>query len=157
MQVISDNLSTNVKLSTTSMTTQRKPLEIELPLPVKTYDIDFAGIVSNIVYVRWFEDMRLAMLDNSFPLAEQLQQGFAPIVLQTKIDYKQSIVLGDRPIGKMWVESLESLRWVVNAEIVTGDKISAMGQQMGIFLNLGTKKPIKIPERMKQSYADAIA
>ncbi len=137
--------------------TQPKPLEIELMLPVKTYDIDFAGIVSNIVYVRWFEDMRLAMLDNSFPLAEQLQQGFAPIVLQTKIDYKQSIVLGDRPIGKMWVESLESLRWVVSGEIVTGDKISAIGQQMGIFVNLETKKPIKIPERMQQSYATAIA
>jgi acyl-CoA thioester hydrolase len=115
--------------------TPNKPLEIALPLPVRTYDIDFAGIVSNIVYVRWFEDMRLAMLDNSFPLAEQLQQGFAPVVLQTKIDYKQSIVLGDRPIG---------------------DKISAIGQQMGIFLNLETKKPIKIPERMKQSYAAAI-
>jgi acyl-CoA thioester hydrolase len=137
--------------------TQPKPLEIELMLPVKTYDIDFAGIVSNIVYVRWFEDMRLAMLDHSFPLEEQMAAGFAPIVLQTKIDYKQSIVLGDRPIGKMWVESLESLRWVVSAEIVTGDKISAIGQQMGIFLNLETKKPIKIPERMKQSYAAAIA
>ena len=136
--------------------TLNKPLEITLPLPVRTYDIDFAGIVSNIVYVRWFEDMRLAMLDNSFPLTEQLQQGFAPIVLQTKIDYKQSIALGDRPIGKMWIESLESLRWVVSAEIMTGDKISAIGQQMGIFLNLETKKPIKIPERMKQFYTAAI-
>jgi acyl-CoA thioester hydrolase len=136
--------------------TQPKPLEIELMLPVKTYDIDFAGIVSNIVYVRWFEDMRLAMLDHSFPLTEQLQQGFAPIVLQTKIDYKQSIVLGDRPIGKMWIESLASLRWVVSAEITTGDKISAFGQQMGIFVDIQTKKPMRIPERMKQQYAEAI-
>jgi acyl-CoA thioester hydrolase len=156
MQVISDSLYFEMKIQEKSMTPSR-PLEIALSLPVRTYDIDFAGIVSNIVYVRWFEDMRLAMLDHSFPLAEQLQQGFAPIVLQTKIDYKQSIVLGDRPIGKMWVESLESLRWVVSAEIVTGDKISAIGQQMGIFLNLETKKPIKMPERMKQSYAAAIA
>jgi acyl-CoA thioester hydrolase len=155
MQVISDSLYFEMKIQEKSMTPSR-PLEIALSLPVRTYDIDFAGIVSNIVYVRWFEDMRLAMLDHSFPLAEQLQQGFAPIVLQTKIDYKQSIVLGDRPIGKMWVESLESLRWVVSAEIVTGDKISAIGQQMGIFLNLETKKPIKMPERMKQSYAAAI-
>jgi acyl-CoA thioester hydrolase len=137
--------------------TQPKPLEVSLQLPVKTYDIDFAGIVSNIVYVRWFEDMRLAMLDHSFPLVEQLQQGFAPIVLQTKIDYKQSIVLGDRPIGKMWIESLESLRWVVSAEITTGDKISAIGQQMGVFINLQTKKPMRIPERMKQQYAEAIS
>jgi acyl-CoA thioester hydrolase len=139
------------------MTTSPKPLEIELQLPVKTYDIDFAGIVSNIVYVRWFEDMRLEMLSQFFPLEEQLQAGFAPIVLQTKIDYKQSIVLGDRPIGKMWIESLEALRWVVSAEITTGEKISAVGQQMGIFINLETKKPMRIPDRMKQQYTAAIS
>jgi acyl-CoA thioester hydrolase len=139
------------------MTTQRKPLEIELQLPVKTYDIDFAGIVSNIVYVRWFEDLRLEILSRSFPLEEQIQSGFAPIVLQTKIDYKQSIAMGDRPIGKMWIESLEALRWVVSAEIITGDKVSAIGQQMGIFINLATKKPIRIPERMQQQYAADLA
>jgi acyl-CoA thioester hydrolase len=137
--------------------THPKPLEVSLQLPVRTYDIDFAGIVSNIVYIRWFEDMRLAMLSDLFPLEEQLQQGFAPIVLQTKIDYKQSIVFGDRPIGKMWIESLESLRWVVSAEITTGDQISALGQQMGVFVNLQTKKPMRIPERIKQQYAEAIA
>jgi acyl-CoA thioester hydrolase len=136
--------------------TQRKPLEVELLLPVKTYDIDFAGIVSNIVYVRWLEDLRLEILSRSFPLEEQIQSGFAPIVLQTKIDYKQSIAMGDRPIGKMWIESLAALRWVVSAEIISGDKVSAIGQQTGIFINLETKKPMRIPERMQQQYAAAL-
>ena len=27
----------------------------EQPLPIRTYDIDFAGIVSNIVFIRWLE------------------------------------------------------------------------------------------------------
>ena len=31
----------------------------EQPLPIRTYDIDFAGIVSNIVFIRWLEDLRL--------------------------------------------------------------------------------------------------
>ena len=35
----------------------QKPLEVSLNLPIKTYDIDFAGIVSNIVYIRWLEDL----------------------------------------------------------------------------------------------------
>ena len=113
--------------------------------------------MSNIVYIRWFEDMRLAILSNSFPLEEQMAAGFVPILLQTKIDYKQSLVLGDQPIGKMWVESLESLRWVVSAEITIGDKIAAFGQQMGVFVNIDTKKPMRIPERMKQQYAKSIA
>jgi acyl-CoA thioester hydrolase len=35
---------------------------VELELPIRTYDIDFAGIVSNIVYIRWLEDLRIQML-----------------------------------------------------------------------------------------------
>ncbi|PSB54968.1 acyl-CoA thioesterase [Chamaesiphon polymorphus] len=134
---------------------QRKPFEIELQLPVKTYDIDFAGIVSNIVYVRWLEDLRLEMLSSFFPLQEQVANGFAPIVLQTTIDYKQSIQMHDRPIGKMWMESLASLRWVVGAEISLPGKVSAIAQQTGIFVNLETKKPIRIPDRLQQQYNES--
>ena len=50
---------------------KQKPLEINLELPIKTYDIDFAGIVSNIVYIRWLEDLRLRIFEVHQPL-EQL-------------------------------------------------------------------------------------
>ena len=133
------------------------PLAVELQLPVKTYDIDFAGIVSNIVYVRWLEDLRIEIMNRFFPLEEQLQSGIAPIVLQTKIDYKQAIEMADRPIGKMWVESLESLRWIVSAEIIIAGKISAIAQQTGIFISLENKRPIRIPERLQQQYDDSIS
>ena len=128
----------------------KKPLEVELHLPVRTYDIDFAGIVSNIVYVRWLEDLRLEMLRRFLPLEELLQNGIAPLIIQTKIDYKQAIEMTDRPIGKMWIESLESLRWNVSAEISSAGKISAIAQQTGIFINLATKRPSRIPDRLQQ-------
>jgi acyl-CoA thioester hydrolase len=133
------------------------PLAVELQLPVKTYDIDFAGIVSNIVYVRWLEDLRIEIMNRFFPLEEQLQNGIAPIVLQTKIDYKQAIQMADRPIGKMWVESLESLRWIVSAEIIIAGKISAIAQQTGIFINIESKRPIRIPARLQQQYDESIS
>jgi acyl-CoA thioester hydrolase len=136
---------------------QIRPLEVELQLPVKTYDIDFAGIVSNIVYVRWLEDLRLEMLDRFLPLAEQLKNGIAPLILQTKIDYKQAIQMADRPIGKMWIESLESLRWIVSAEISSAGKTSAIAQQTGIFINLENKRPIRIPERLQQQYQESVS
>jgi acyl-CoA thioester hydrolase len=136
---------------------QIRPLEVELQLPVKTYDIDFAGIVSNIVYVRWLEDLRLEMLDRFLPLAEQLKNGIAPLILQTKIDYKQAIQMADQPIGKMWIESLESLRWIVSAEISSAGKTSAIAQQTGIFINLENKRPIRIPERLQQQYQESVS
>ena len=34
----------------------------ELEIEIKTYDIDVAGRVNNIVYVRWIEDLRSRLL-----------------------------------------------------------------------------------------------
>jgi acyl-CoA thioester hydrolase len=129
-----------------------QPFEVEIHLPVRTYDIDFAGVVSNIVYVRWLEDLRLEMLARYFPLDEQLKDGIVPIIVQTKIDYKQSIKLADKPSGKMWIKTLETLKWTVNAEIVVNDKIAALGEQVGIFVDLHHKRPVRMPKSLKQKY-----
>lgn len=136
---------------------QQQPFEVEICLPVRTYDIDFAGIVNNIVYVRWLEDLRLEMLARHFPLDEQLKNGIAPVVLQTKIDYKQAIKISDAPSGRMWMKAMESLRWTVNAAISVDGKVAAMGEQVGIFVDLQTKKPIRMPERLKQKYQELVA
>jgi acyl-CoA thioester hydrolase len=135
----------------------QQPFEVEIQLPVRTYDIDFAGVVSNIVYVRWLEDLRLEMLSHHFPLTEQLKNGIAPVILQTKIDYKHPIKIADTPSGKMWIETMESLRWTVNAEIIVNGKVAAIGQQVGIFVNLETNKPIRMPAELAQKYREFMA
>ncbi len=138
-------------------TAQKQPFEVEIRLPVRTYDIDFAGIVNNIVYVRWLEDLRLEMLARHFPLDEQLKNGIAPVIVQTKIDYKQPIKISDVPTGKMWIEMMESLRWTVNAVISVNGKVAALGEQVGIFVDLQNNKPIRMPERLKQKYQEFVA
>jgi len=45
------------------MSAAPRAFEISTPIAIRTYDIDFAGIVSNIVYLRWLEDMRLLWLE----------------------------------------------------------------------------------------------
>ena len=134
----------------------KQPFEVEICLPVRTYDIDLAGIVNNIVYVRWLEDLRLEMLAHYFPLDEQLKNGIAPIVMQTKIDYKRSIKISDAPIGKMWMQTMASLRWTVKAAISIDGKVAALGEQVGIFVDLQTNKPIRMPERLKQKYQEFV-
>ncbi len=59
----------------------------ELALRVQTYDIDFAGIVSNIVFVRWLEDLRLGLMDEAYPLVQALAEDVAPILISTRISY----------------------------------------------------------------------
>jgi acyl-CoA thioester hydrolase len=58
----------------------KRHLLITKDLDVTSYDIDFASIVSNISYIRWLEDLRLAWLKKYFSLTKQMDAGFIPIL-----------------------------------------------------------------------------
>src|SRR5207247_7596968 len=83
----------------------------EQPLPIRTYDIDFAGIVSNIVFIRWLEDLRLGLLEQAYPLVRALAEDVAPILLSTRINYRQPVTIADPLVGRMRVAALRQVRW----------------------------------------------
>ncbi|MBD2414838.1 thioesterase [Nostoc calcicola FACHB-389] len=129
-----------------------RPLEVVLAIPVRTYDIDFVGIVSNIVYIRWLEDLRLKFLDEHWELNQQLEQGYAPVLAGTEIEYKRSIKISDRVIGRLWLSNLGRLKWTVKAEILSNDELAAIATQKGAFISLENGRPIKIPEEFQKKY-----
>jgi acyl-CoA thioester hydrolase len=132
-----------------------KPLEISLDLPIKTYDIDFAGIVSNIVYIRWLEDLRLKMLESHFPIEKLMARGYCPTVNSTEIKYQKALRLGDRPMGKMWMSQLGRLRCTLQAEIYLEGEIAAIATQVGFFMSLESMRPMAMPEEIKNIYAES--
>ncbi len=134
-----------------------KPFFFEIPLEVRTYDIDFAGIVSNIVYVRWMEDLRLELLEPHYPIRRQLQEGFAPVLARTWIKYKRPIDIHSKVSGRMWVKELDSCKWVVAAEVVTNGKVAAVSEQTGLFVTLSDGRPMKIPGELLKKYAALVA
>jgi acyl-CoA thioester hydrolase len=77
----------------------------ELLLTVKTYDIDIAGHVNNIVFIRWIEDLRNELFNQIFPLKKLLEINYYPVVVSTEIKYKKQIKLFDKPVGKMELNS----------------------------------------------------
>ncbi|NJL10580.1 MAG: acyl-CoA thioesterase [Calothrix sp. SM1_7_51] len=130
-----------------------RPLEVELIIPVKTYDIDFAGIVSNIVYIRWLEDLRLKLLDEYLPLEKQMQLGRAPIMTGTQIEYKRQIKLFDSVIGRAWMSELKRVKWVIQAEFLLHNEIAAQARQTGAFICLEKKRPVEIPLELQQEFS----
>src|SRR5215475_1033964 len=88
----------------------------EQPLPIRTYDIDFAGIVSNMVFIRWLEDLRLGLMDQAYPLIRALAEDIAPILLSTRIDYRRPVTIADPLVGRMRVAGLSRVRWRLMAE-----------------------------------------
>ncbi len=129
-----------------------RPLEVVLAIPVRTYDIDFVGIVSNIVYIRWLEDLRLKFLDEHWQLSQQLEQRYAPVLAGTEIEYKRPIKISDRVIGHLWLSNLGRLKWTVKAEILSNNELAAVAIQKGAFISLQNGRLIKIPEELQKKY-----
>lgn len=126
-------------------------MHVELSFPIKTYDIDFAGHVSNIVYIRWLEDLRLEILRRSLPLGSVLARGQAPILLRTEIDYLAQGRLPQTVTGRMWVRSAGRVRANLAAEftIVETGAVSARAEQVVCFVDRQTGRPIRLPDELK--------
>lgn len=132
------------------METRRMLLEKEIK--INGYEIDVMGIVSNIVYVRWFEDLRMAFLDKYYPFDEMFALKISPILIQTECQYQKYLTIFDKPVGRCWVTYLGEKKWEMEFEIVTESSIHCTGKQSGLFYDLNKKKTTMVPERLLEQY-----
>ena len=115
---------------------------------VMTYDIDFAGIVSNISYIRWLEDLRNLFAEQALSLGEAVQRGIAPALMHTEIDYLAPVRFPDRVTGRMWLAESSRIRWVIAAEFQSqaSGRLVARARQSGVFLALDSLRPVRLPQ-----------
>lgn len=125
---------------------------VEKEIKINIYDIDAMGIVSNIVYIRWFEDLRFAFLDIYYPYSEMMKSNISPILMKTESQYKTALTIYDKPIGRCWMVNLGKSRWEMELEIISGETIHCIGKQSGCFYDLAKKKPTLIPQRLIDQY-----
>lgn len=117
----------------------------------KTYDIDYAGIVSNQVYIRWLEDLRFEMIRRHFGW-ENFEPGVVPLLLRTEINYRKALRLFEKVSGTIWIASLEGARWKLEAVFEREDGvIVADAKHEGIFFDQKKNRPVRIPEKLKQA------
>ena len=126
-------------------TVQSPEYAVELQFKVQTYDIDFAGIVSNQVYIRWLEDLRLELLETYAPLDRQLAAGLVPVLLSTEISYKRALRLFDRPRGRIWMVEVGRVRWTLDAVISQHGAVAASARHVCAFVDTATLRPRPVP------------
>jgi acyl-CoA thioester hydrolase len=118
---------------------------------VMTYDIDFAGIVSNISYIRWLEDLRNLFAEQALSIGDALHRGIAPALMRTEIDYLAPVRFPDTVTGRMWMVDQGRSKWVLAAEFqsqATG-QVVARAKQIGVFVSLETLRPVRLPEEYR--------
>jgi acyl-CoA thioester hydrolase len=116
-----------------------------------TYDIDFAGVVSNISYIRWLEDLRNLLAEQTLSLGEAFQRGIAPTLMHTEIDYLAPVRFPDLVTGRMWLAEHGRSKRELAAEFQSQamDKLVARARQIGVFVALDTLRPVRLPEEFQ--------
>jgi acyl-CoA thioester hydrolase len=115
-------------------------------LEVYSFHVDFIGHVNNIVYVQWMEIGRTKLLEViGMPLHEILQQGFAPVLVQTQITYKAPLFLGDRVQVELWLSELRQASAVMQFHFYNAQRtLAAAGWQKGLFVDRTTLRPRRL-------------
>lgn len=122
---------------------------------VMTYEIDFAGVVSNIVYIRWLEDLRNLLAEQVLPIGEAFKRGIAPTLMRTEIDYLAPVRFPDVVTGRMWLAERGRARWTLAAEFTsqTHGAVTARARQVGVFVSLSTLQPVRLPDEFRDTQA----
>ncbi|WP_324253730.1 acyl-CoA thioesterase [Staphylococcus kloosii] len=121
-------------------------LVAERELEVNGYDIDAMGIVSNIVYVRWFEDLRTDFINQHMSYSEMMKSNISPILMKTEAEYQMPITIHDNPVGRCYLVKASRLRWEFEFEIASEHKMHCIGKQSGTFYNLQKQAVERVPE-----------
>ena len=135
-----------------------RPFLTTVPLTVRGYDVDFGGIVSNIVTVRWLEDIRTAMLDRLGSMQALVEGGVAPVVARLEVNYKRPVRLFDAVEGRVWAGEAGRSSLELFTEIVAADGggepggspdaeavVYTAARQLMVFVDLNTGRPVPVP------------
>jgi len=131
----------------------KERMVFESVLKVNTYDIDIAGHVNNIVYIRWIEDLRAELFSQIYPLEKLLEINYYPVVISTELKYKGQIKLFDKPIGRIFLESYSHGVIMLKIEICLNDDTAFTATQKCVLMNLTTHKMLMESfEKLIQKY-----
>lgn len=102
--------------------------------------------VSNIVYIRWFEDLRTAFINQHMNYSTMINQGISPILMKTEAEYKVPVTIHDKPVGRIYLVKASKMKWVFQFEIVSAHGVHCIGTQTGGFYRLSDKKITSVPQ-----------
>ncbi|MEW6005252.1 MAG: acyl-CoA thioesterase [Stygiobacter sp.] len=115
-------------------------IKTEINIEVRTYDIDVAGHVNNIVFIRWLEDLRNKLFSTICSVEKLLANNLYLVVTSNEVKYKKQIKLSDNPIGTMFLETISHGVFTLKAQIKVKNTIVFYATQKCVLMNLSTGK-----------------
>lgn len=119
---------------------------------VYSFQTDFVGHLSNIVYIQWMEIGRTKLLEQiGLPFSILTEKGIAPVLVETSIRYRKSLHLDENVKIEIWVSQLREASAIMSFNFFNSKgELAATGNQKGLFIHRDKVKPYRLtPEERK--------
>ena len=129
--------------------------DFPLRITAKAGDIDELGHVSNIVYVRWVQDVAVAHSASvGWTREAYFEAGKLFVVRRHEIDYLQSAMAGDEIELVTWVESWSAASSIRKTRIVRvrDGKELAKATTLWVLVAKETGRPLRIPPEISDAF-----
>ncbi len=124
-----------------------------MPVTATEADIDEVGHVSNLVYLRWV--MEVAMEHSrarGWDYPDYRTFGAVFMVRRHEIDYIAQVTLGQTLSAETWVDEWRQASCVRKTELVRDGKVVARAATTWALISLGSGRPIRIPDEMREKF-----
>ncbi|WP_428269555.1 acyl-CoA thioesterase [Haliangium sp.] len=132
-------------------------------------DIDELGHVSNLVYLRWVQDVAKAHSTAvGYDFEAYRAMGAAFVVRRHEIEYLRSALLGDRLVLRTWLASWKgasSVRMTSIVKMVGPSDVPdherevelARATTLWALVRFDSGRPLRIPDTLKQAFSRPLA
>jgi acyl-CoA thioester hydrolase len=125
-----------------------------IPITPAPADIDELGHVSNLVYLRWVQDVAMAHSRSvGWDFSRYRELGAAFMVRRHEIDYVAQVTLGQTLRGETWVESWRAASCIRRTELVHAGKVVARAATTWALIGLDSGRPQRIPKELAELFA----
>lgn len=131
--------------------------KFEIQLIVTAADIDELNHVSNIVYVRWVQEVAVAHWQAI--ASEESQRNVVWVVLRHEIDYKAPAVFGDDVIVRTWVGRVTGITFERHTEIVrlNDERLLASARTVWCPISTETGRPTRVGVEIREQFSSRVS
>ena len=128
-------------------------------VPVRSYEVDFAGVVNNAVFVNYLEHGRMEIFrELGVPWDAWAARGLTPVIRRLELDYHAPGRLLDRLRVESWVERLGRSSVYLGQRILRGDErgegtLLLEARVVGVFVG-PELRPVPIPEELRSRLSE---
>ena len=124
-------------------------------LQVQDNEIDELQHANNAAYVNWMQAAAIAhSTAQGWPSERYWNASYAWVARSHMIEYLQPALAGDQLVVRTWVADMQRVSSLRRYEIrrETDDTILARAETRWAFINLKTRKPVRIPQEVQADF-----